>query len=181
MKTTIHWLPTLLGCTGLATVSLGMSGQALAASCGKPMHASGPHALAGPARPSEGIGLKHRHDSFLGLWHVVYTSGGVTMQESFDQWHADGLEFEVADLQIGAMCQGTWEQTEPGTVKLFHVGWNFDPTGTTLIGSFIMVQSDTLSADGNTYDGTFLIQNFDLSGNHVPGDLSGPVHATRLP
>jgi len=104
----------------------------------------------------------------------------VTAYESFDQWHADGNEFEVADLQLGAMCQGTWEQTAPGTVRLFHVGWNFDPTGITLVGYFTEIQTDTLSADGNTYDGTFLIQNFDLSGNHVPGDLSGPVHAKRL-
>jgi hypothetical protein len=117
----------------------------------------------------------------VGLWHVIYTSGGVTAYESFDQWHADGLEFEVADLQIGSMCQGTWEQTAPGTVTLFHVGWNFDPTGITLVGNFTLTQTDTLSPDGNTYDGTFLIQNFDLSGNHVPGDLSGSVHATRLP
>jgi hypothetical protein len=127
------------------------------------------------------MGVSQRHDSIVGLWHVVYTSGGVTAYESFDQWHADGLEFEVADTQLGAMCQGTWEQTAPGTVKLFHVGWNFDPTGTTLIGYFTLVQTDTLSPDGNAYDGVFLLQNFDLSGNHVPGDQAGPVHATRLP
>jgi hypothetical protein len=60
------------------------------------------------------------------------------------------------------------------------LGWNFDPTGVTLIGYFTEIQTDTLSADGNTYDGTFLIQNFDLSENHVPGHQGGPVHGTRL-
>ena len=180
METTTNWLRILLGCTGLATVSWGMPTQALAASCGRPMDGSEPHALAGPASPASGIGLSRRHDSIVGLWHTVYTSGGVTAFESFEQWHADGNEFEVADLQLGAMCQGTWEQTAPGTVTLFHVGWNFDPTGISLIGYFTEIQTDTLSADGNTYDGTFLIQNFDLTGNHVPGDQSGPVHATRL-
>src|SRR5215472_18027791 len=181
MKTTANWLRIFLGCTGLATVSWGMPTQVLAASCGRPMHAPGPHALAGPARPSAGIGLSRRHDSIVGLWHTVYTSGGVKAFESFDQWHTDRTEFEAADTQLGAMCQGTWVKTGPGTVRLFHVGWNFDPTGVTLVGYFTEIQIDTLSADGKTYDGTFDIQNFDVSGNHLQGqDLIGTVHATRL-
>ena len=50
-----------------------------------------------------------------------------------------------------------------------------------MTGYFTITQTDTLSADGETYDGTFLIQNFDLSGHHLQGqDLSGTVHATRL-
>lgn len=192
MKTTFNSLPMLLGCAGLATVSLGMATHALAASCGRTPYASGPHALSVPALPSAGImprsgqtasgndEASHRK-SIVGLWHTVYTSGGVTVQESFEQWHADRNEFEVADFQIGAMCQGTWDNAGPRTVRLFHVGWSFDPTGLTLIGHFTEVQTDTLSADGKSYDGTFAIQNFDLAGNHIPGqDLSGTVHATRL-
>jgi hypothetical protein len=191
MKTTVNSLRMLLGCAGLATVSWGMPTHALAASCGRTPYASGPHALAVPARPSAGIGLSsgrtalsnddERRGSIVGLWHTVYTSGGVTAFESFEQWHGDGNEFEAADLQLGALCQGTWVKTAPGTVRLFHVGWNFDPTGVTLIGYFTEIQTDTLSADGKTYDGTFAIQNFDLAGNHLQGqDQSGTVHATRL-
>jgi hypothetical protein len=45
---------------------------------------------------------------------------------------------------------------------------------------FTEIQSDTVSADGETYDGTFAIQNFDLLGNHLQGqDQSGTTHATR--
>ena len=186
MKTTINSLRMLLGCAGLATVSWGMPTHALAASCGRAPYASGPHAIAVPARASAAIGLSSSlpevNNSIVGLWHSVYTSGGVTAYESFEQWHADGNEFEAADTQLGAMCQGTWEKTAPRTVRLFHVGWQFDPTGVTLTGHFTITQTDTLSADGATYDGTFLLQNFDLSGNHLQGqDLSGTVHATRLP
>ena len=153
MKTTLNPLPMLLGCAGLATVSLGMPTHTLAASCGRTPYASGPHALAVPARPSAGIalataGIASSNDDFqrgsiVGLWHNVYTSGGVTAFESFDQWHADGNEFEAADIQLGAMCQGTWVKTGPGTVRLFHVGWNFDPTGVTLVGYFTEIQIDT--------------------------------------
>jgi len=191
MKTIVNSLPMLLGCAGLATVSWGMPTHALAASCGRTPYASGPHALVVPARPSAGIGLStgqiapsnddFRRGSIVGLWHAVYTSGGVTAFESFETWHADGNEFEAADLQLGTVCQGTWEKTAHRSVRLFHVGWNFDPTGVTLIGYFTEIQTDNLSDDGKTYDGTFAIQNFDLSGNHLQGqDLSGTVHSTRF-
>ena len=190
MKTIFNSLPMLLGCAGLATVSWGVPTHALAASCGRTPYASGPHASV-TARPSAEIGLSsggiapgndnfHR-GSITGLWHTVYTAGGATAFESFETWHTDGTEFEAADLQLGVMCQGTWEKTAPGKVRLFHVGWNFDPTGVTLIGYFTEIQTDTLSADGKTYDGTFAIQNFDLSGNHLQGqDVDGTVHSTRL-
>jgi hypothetical protein len=200
MKTTVNSLRMLLGCAGLATVSWGLPTHALAATCAGTPYASGPHALAVPARPSTEIGLSSgrtapsnqtgsrddgdddfRKGSIVGLWHTVYTSGGKTAFESFDQWYADGNEFEAADTQLGAMCQGTWEKTGSRMVELFHVGWNFDPTGVTLTGYFTEIQTDTLSADGKTYDGTFAIQNFDLMGKHIPGqDQSGTVHATRF-
>jgi hypothetical protein len=81
--------------------------------------------------------------------------------------------------------RGAFESTSPlrafAHVRLFHVGWNFDPTGVTLIGHFTETQTDTVSADGKTYTGTFAIQNFDLSGNHLQGqDQSGTIHATRF-
>jgi len=187
MKTIVNSLRMVLGCAGLATVSLGTSTHTLAATCGGTPYASGLHALASPARTSAATALGSASDndphrkSIVGLWHVVYTSGGVTAWESFDQWHTDGNEFEAADLQLGSMCQGTWVKTGPGTVRLFHVGWNFDPTGVTLTGYFTETQTDTVSADGMTYDGTYSLQNFDVSGNHIQGqDQSGTVHGTRL-
>lgn len=192
MKTTRNTLPMLLGCAGLATLSWAIPTHALAGSCGRTPYASGPHALAVPALPTAGIGRSsgqaasnnddefHRR-SIVGLWHTVYTSGGATAFESFETWHADGTEFEAADLQLGVMCQGTWVKSAPGTVRLFHVGWNFDPTGATLVGYFTETQTDTVSVDGKTYNGMFAIQNFDLSGNHLQGqDESGTVHATRF-
>lgn len=190
MRTTGTSLRMLLGCTGLVTILWGMPTHALAASCGRSSYGSGLHALAVQAAASTGIGVSSglaapREDfvrgSIVGLWHTVYTAGGVTAFESFEQWHADGNEFEAADLQIGSLCQGTWVKIAPGTFRLFHVGWNFDPTGITLVGYFTEIQTNTLSADGKTYDGTFAIQNFDLSGNHIVGqDESGTTHSTRL-
>jgi hypothetical protein len=107
MRTTINSLRMLVGCAGLGIISLGMPTHALAASCGRTPYASGPHALAVPARPSAEIGLSsgqtaptnddefHR-TSIVGLWHAVYTSGGETAFESFETWHADRTEFEAS-------------------------------------------------------------------------------------
>jgi hypothetical protein len=194
MKTTVNSPRILLGCAGLAIVSWAMPPHALAASCQRPLYASGPHLLAAPTHASAGSmlsgsqtaptnqsGSDFQRGSIVGLWHTVYTSGGVTAFESFEQWHADGNEFEAADLQIGSMCQGTWEKIAPRTVRLLHVGWNFTPDGITLTGYFTEIQTNTLSGDGMTYDGTFAIQNFDTAGNHLVGqDLNGTNHATRL-
>jgi hypothetical protein len=191
MRTAVNSLRILIGCAGLALVSWGLPTHALAASCGRAPYAAGAHALALSAGPSAGIALSSgrtapgnnhlRRESIVGLWHTVYTSNGATAFESFEQWHADGNEFEAADLQIGSMCQGTWVTSDSGTVQLLHVGWNFDASGLTLIGYFTENQEIRLSADGKTYDGTFATVNFDLSGNHVPSlDQSGTVHSTRL-
>src|SRR5215469_10076909 len=98
MKATVNSLRMLLGCASLATVSWGMPTHAFAASCGRTPYASGPHALAVPARPSAAIGLGsgviapsnddlHRQ-SIVGLWHTVYVAGGATAFESFEKWHA---------------------------------------------------------------------------------------------
>src|SRR5712691_883460 len=63
--------------------------------------------------------------TIVGLWNVHYFHGTVELFQSFEQWHSDGQEFEVAALGPGAVCQGTFTQAG-GNVELNHVGWNFD-------------------------------------------------------
>ena len=115
--------------------------------------------------------------TIVGLWHVQY-SGDLEGLESFDQWHRDGQEFEVANAYPGAMCQGTWKPQANGTVKLFHTGWNFDSNGQ-LVGYFNENQILTVSTDHQTYDGTFVFRDYDVAGNQLD-ELTGAVHATLL-
>src|SRR5437660_742869 len=70
--------------------------------------------------------------TIVGLWRVHYS--GDFVFESFDQWHAGGLEFEVANL-FGMSCQGTWKQMSQHMVQLFHTGWIYDANGA-LVGYF---------------------------------------------
>ena len=112
--------------------------------------------------------------SIVGMWRVVYS--GDLVFESFDQWHSDGTEIEVANI-FGISCQGVFKQTGR-TVQLFHTGWNFDANGA-LIGSFNENQTITVSKHGQTYDGTWIIKDYDLNGNQLD-QLTGALHATRL-
>jgi hypothetical protein len=115
--------------------------------------------------------------TIVGLWRVHYYDGGQEVFQSFDQWHRDGLEFEVSNV-FGISCQGTWIHKGPGTVQLFHTGWNFDANGQ-LTGYFNEVQTVTVSVDGQTYEGTWDIKNYDVDGNFV-SEQSGTLNADRL-
>ena len=44
--------------------------------------------------------------SIVGLWHVQYFAGATELFQTYDQWHSDGLEFEVNAIFPGAVCQG---------------------------------------------------------------------------
>jgi hypothetical protein len=122
-------------------------------------------------------------DPIVGLWHVVYTSGGATFNESLDQWHSDGNEFENAWLAPaeGNICFGVWKSTGSHSVILHHVGWTFDPTSNTgtATGTFTVDEENTVSKDGKSYTGTFTFKTFDLNGN-LGIEKTGTIAATRI-
>ena len=65
------------------------------------------------------------HRSIVGLWNVHYFQGSTQLFETYDQWHSDGLEFEVNSAAPGAVCQGTFKQMGNGTVQLYHVVYTY--------------------------------------------------------
>jgi len=122
------------------------------------------------------------NNSIVGLWQVTYTVGGGLWDMSFDTWHSDGTENEntLDSPLISAVCWGVWDTVGPRTVKLHHVGWNYDSTGTVLLGTFTLDQTDSLSQDGSSYTGTFTFQPYDLDGNPQGPPTTGQVSATRI-
>ncbi len=119
----------------------------------------------------------------VGLWDVYYTSDVLgPLFEAYDQWHSDGQEFEVADVDptagLGNVCQGTWKKMAHGGVKLFHVGWTFGGNCGTDV-RFEETQIDTVSHDGNSYEGTYDTKYYDANGDLACED-TGTLHATRL-
>jgi hypothetical protein len=121
----------------------------------------------------------HPTSAIVGLWNVHYFHGTEEWNQTYDQWHSDGLEFEVAGIAPGAMCQGSFKQRANGTINLFHVAWTFDATGV-LNGYWEETQTNTVSADRQTYSGSYDTKFYDLSGNFLFEDM-GTLTATRLP
>jgi hypothetical protein len=115
----------------------------------------------------------------VGLWDVHYTSDFGPQFEAYDQWHSDGQEFEVADLAPGVVCQGTWRQVAARSVQLFHVGFTFGGGCPGTDVRFEETQTNTVSLDRNSYDGTYDVKYYDANGNLVCED-TGTMHATRL-
>ena len=121
-------------------------------------------------------------NSFVGLWQVTYTSGGAVWDMSFDTWHSDGTEYDNdwAPPSTSAVCEGVWVSTGPRTVKLHHVGWVWDASGTTLTGSFTLDEVNTLKSDGSTYTGTFTFQVHSLDGTPLGLPTQGEISAKRI-
>jgi len=122
------------------------------------------------------------NDPIVGLWHVVYTAGGAVFNETLDQWHSDGTEFENAFLAPaqGNICFGVWKSTGSRSVRLHHIGWTFDPASTgTANGTFTLDETNTVSKDCNTYTGTFTFQTFDLKGDKGI-EVTGTIEAKRI-
>jgi hypothetical protein len=120
------------------------------------------------------------NSSIVGLWHVLYTSGGQPLYESFDQWHSDGTELENPNLPpaTGPLCVGVWKQTGPRTFRLHHVGWNFDPNGN-FLGPFTLDETNVVDPHGQIYQGTFDLKFYDVNGNLVQ-EVAGTQRATRI-
>jgi hypothetical protein len=115
----------------------------------------------------------------VGLWHDFYTSYFGPPFETYTQWHSDGLEIETPNF-VNGVCMGTWEHTTGRTFKLFHVGWTpggIPPAPTSV--RFELRQLNTVSVNGNTFDGTYDQKFFDANGTLVFED-AGTIHATRL-
>jgi len=137
---------------------------------------------AAKAQPAPPAPPPHDGHGIVGTWHVrIFFDPGHTqlLFESYKQWHSDGLEFESANLGPGVLCVGTWKQMPHNMVSLYHVGWTYgNPAGTY---RFVWTETETVSHDGNSYDGTGQITYYDENGNQVGDPLPTYPHATRLP
>ena len=174
--------PLRVASLAAVVLALTFSSAVAGASCSKPDWAKA--GITGGKAPSvqfNGSGQGNRNSSIVGLWRVFYSIDGSPWLQSFDQWHADGNEFEVANPAPGVVCQGTYVQSSPGTYKLVHVGWNFDFSGN-LIGYFVETQINSVSGDGNGYSGTFEFKFYLPDGTPDASNpsFSGTLTATRI-
>jgi hypothetical protein len=127
--------------------------------------------------------------SIVGFWHVTFTSEGTTnppipdgavVDKGFSQWHSDGTEILNSSRPPATsnFCLGVWEKTGRSTYKLNHFALSSDLNGN-LVGPANIREDVTLDANGNSYSGTFSIDQFDLSG-HTLAHIVGAIKATRI-
>jgi hypothetical protein len=169
----------MLSTLGVASLLLGTASAN--AACGSFSSIGHGSAVRLPMLGAGGEEWRDAQEPIVGLWHVVYTAGGKLFNETLDQWHSDGTEFENAFLPpaAGDICFGVWKGTGPHTVKLHHIGWTFDGTGTTTAnGTFTLDEVNKVADDGKTYTGTFTFKTFPNEGTGV--EVSGTIAATRI-
>jgi hypothetical protein len=81
---------------------------------------------------------------------------------------------------LGNVCVGVWTLTRMRTVKLRHLAWNWTAEGS-VTGTYVLVATIDVDRRGNTYQGTWMADSFDLSGNVIPElRAEGVVTATRV-
>jgi hypothetical protein len=115
--------------------------------------------------------------TIVGLWKVVFNSGGTVVDQAFDAWHADGTEtlVDTPPPSSGNVCIGVWAETGILTYKLNHPSWTFDEKGN-LTGTATIKETISLDANGNTFIGAFSVDVADLNGKvlqHLTGTVSG--------
>jgi hypothetical protein len=146
----------------------------------------------------------------VGLWAFKYTSmgnsktlgipDGAPIDNGNTAWFADGNEVTFSGARnpiVGASCIGVWKQTGPRTYLLNHIGLSWNPLapynapagpgnpgggpgasgGPAFIKQFV-----TLSRDGQSYTGTFSINQLMPDGKTpaLPAPIKGTITATRV-
>ena len=77
---------------------------------------------------------------------------------------------------------GVWKQTGRFTFKLNHfaLSWGDLNMGNTLIGPTNIREQITLDHSGNTFSGTFTIDQFDQSGINLLAHVAGTITGVRI-
>jgi hypothetical protein len=140
-------------------------------------------------------------ERIAGLYEVTMTAegngptglpDGTPVDHAYVSWHADGNEIMNSGRPAGDanFCMGTWAQTGVRTYMLNHfmLSWaqTVNADGTDIDNAFVgpasIQETVTLSRDGSSYTGTFVLTQYDQNYNIItPGGIpiQGTVTGTR--
>ena len=125
--------------------------------------------------------------AIVGFWHVKFISkgtgfipDGTVVDMGFSQWHSDNTEILNSSRPpvIGSFCLGVWTKTGRYTYSLNHFALSFNPDGS-FQGVANIHENVALSADGNSYSGSFSIDQYDTQLNLL-AHIVGNITATRI-
>lgn len=184
MTKTITWIATITFCVGLTSQANAQCAAGMLAKSGSfttPAWQNGPAALeALRLQPLPAPELATPAATIVGLWNITFTSGGQVVDQGFDVWHSDGTELlnDTPAPATGNICVGIYARTATLAFKLYHPSWTFDDKGN-LNGTAIIREQVTLDPNGDSFQGTFTVDTYDLAGNHL-FNLAGTVSAKRI-
>jgi hypothetical protein len=150
------------------------------------------------------------HAQIVGLWAFKYTShgnmatlgipDGAPIDNGNTAWFADGNEITFSGARnpiVGATCIGVWKQIGERNYVLNHIGLSWNPLAASAApagpgnpgggpgasgGPAFIKQYVTLSRDGQSYTGTFSINQLMPDGKTpaLPAPIKGIITATRV-
>jgi hypothetical protein len=144
-------------------------------------------AKSGPASFVRGSAGAPAGSGIVGFWKVTFVAqgndgipDGVIIDFGFSQWHSDGTEILNSSRPPATsnFCLGVWKKRGRASYQLNHFALSSDPNGN-LIGPANIREAVVLDRTGNSYSGSFSIDQFDLSGNTL-AHITGQVTATRI-
>jgi hypothetical protein len=144
--------------------------------------------------------LQEQLEGIVGTWRFTWTSDGTAYPQPIPfgapvdfgthQWHSDKTEIITSGGRppsSGDVCMGVWKQTGRFTYKMKHIAlaWlssDSTPSSTpaTYVGPAIMTESVTLSRAGDSYEGTFTLDQYAKDEITLIEHISGKVEATRF-
>jgi hypothetical protein len=128
-------------------------------------------------------------EGIVGFWKVLFVAegnspgppDGTPIDFGFQQWHSDGTEILNSGMRApatGNFCLGVWKKFGRSKYKLNHFAISSDINGN-LVGPANIREEVVLDHDGDSYSGTFTIEQFDTHGNSL-GGVKGRVTGTRI-
>ena len=123
----------------------------------------------------------------VGFWKVKFIAegnagipDGNVLDNAFVQWHSDGTEIMNSSRPPATsnFCLGVWQKTGPSSYELNHFALSSDLSGN-LVGPAQIREDITLNKKANQYEGTFTIDQYDVSGKLLV-HIVGSVTATRI-
>jgi hypothetical protein len=126
-------------------------------------------------------------DRIVGFWKFKFVSegnsgipDGTVIDNGFAQWHSDGTEIINSSRPpaTGNFCLGVWQKSGPSSYAVNHFALGTDPNGNPL-GPAQIREDVTLDHKATHYEGTFALEQLDVSGNLV-AHITGRVIGTRI-
>ncbi len=121
----------------------------------------------------------YREPSIVGFWHFKQMSGTNVFDAGYEQWHSDGTEIFNSGARrriTGNFCLGVWQQVGPRHYVLNHRAIGWAPGGTAPAYVAAILEDVTLSANGNSFSGNYIVTVYDLSRSFSAGGFQGKGH-----